>query len=158
MTKVHFAIVTIGVLIMSSSFSLIQKKTIYLEKIEVTTLDSTFKLEKILIVTGEDSLIYKINKGQKPIKIDITKSLKLLIYSSNDTLEINDLKETFEENENFSLRIFIPEGFDYCYSLAYFGNYGEEYGFYRIMEKDSSMILDHSKKCIEVFVDSYYEK
>lgn len=87
MVKFQFAIFSLGVLLISSSFAICQKNIIYLEKIEVNVEDSTFKLEKVMIIKGHDSLIYDLNIDQKPIKIDMTENLKLLLFSTNDTLE-----------------------------------------------------------------------
>jgi len=157
MAKFQFAFFSLGVLLISFAFALSQKNIIYLEKIEIKVEDSTFKLEKIMLIKGQDSLIYKLNKNPKPIKINMSESLKLQLISSDDTLEIDNINETFEENENFSLRIEIPNNFDYCYYLTYFDNYGAyELGFWSTMKNKPSMIIDDSNNCLMVFISSNY--
>lgn len=157
MSKFLFTFLFIGILFLASSFSSFKRHKIYLERIEVSIEDTTFTLKKLLVIKGQDSLIYDLNKKHKPIQIDTAENLSLSLLGKNDTLEIHDLKQTFEERENFSLRIEIPKNFDYCYYLTYFGSYGGyEYGAWCTMKNKPSMIIDETKKCIVVYVGSNY--
>ena len=156
MIKIHHLFFYLSIVLINYAFSVKPKKVIYLEKLDVTVVDSTFTLEKVLIIKNQDSIKYDIYSNQKRMKFDMTKSFKLLLVGKNDTLELNDLKKTFEERENFSLRIEIPQDYDYCYYLAYMENQGEEMGFLGNMGKKSSQTIDNTRKCISVYIDSHY--
>lgn len=129
-------------------------KTITIDKIEIKAEDKKFHVKKILLVQNGDTLTYRKFR-KKSLVVERAQGLELIIIGDKDTLEIKSLEETFNLNELFSFVVHIPKKYNYCYLLAFWGDYGEEYVSYRDMSKNKEIISEHTEYCLYVYVNPH---
>lgn len=129
-------------------------KTVKIDKIEIKAEDENVHWKKMLLVQNGDTLTYRKFR-KKSLVVERNQGLELIIISDKDTLEIKDLSETLNRNELFSLVVEIPKNYNYCYFLAYWGNYGEEYMSFSEMSKNKEIISEHSEYCVYVYVNPH---
>lgn len=134
--------------------SLALSKTVKIDKIEIKAEGENVHWKKMLLVQNGDTLTYRKFR-KKSLVVERNHGLELIIISDKDTLEIKNLSETLNRNELFSLVVEIPKNYNYCYFLAYWGNYGEEYMSFSEMSKNKEIISEHSEYCVYVYVNPH---